>query len=329
MEVSHYFEFADAISGGIAESVRNQRQALDRAGIDYTTAPSLDADVLHCNFMGPRSLYYARKARRNDIPVVVHTHETAEQWEGSSFRFLNPLSGPYRRYLGYAYGLADHLIAPSAYTQEVIRDYTDTPSTVVTNGINADKLDGHEDLRDDYLDRFDLEPPVVGAVGIVLRRKGLTTFIEAARRCPDLDFVWFGHLFDRFLDRTTTKLVEDAPDNCEFTGYVEDIRGAYAATDIFFFPTREENQGMSLLEAAYCGIPPVIRDIPIYEDMFTDGENCRKAATMDGFVHALRELADDPAERDRLGGSAEAVAADHTLDVVADELRAIYDTVQR
>lgn len=54
----------------------------------------------------------------------------------------------------------------------------------------------------------------------------------------------------------TTRLVRAAPENRTFTGYVEDIRGAFAAGDVFFWPSKNENEGMALLEAMACGKPP-------------------------------------------------------------------------
>jgi 1,2-diacylglycerol-3-alpha-glucose alpha-1,2-glucosyltransferase len=253
MKVSHYFEWEQAITGGHAQSVQNQRTILDRSGIEYSTEPSLDVDLLHLNNMGPRSIYYATRARRRGIPVLVHTHQTAEDFR-ESFAFSNILAKPLKPYLRSAYSLADHVVCPSEYNREVIRDYTDAPATVISNGFDPSRLEGHESLREEYLDRYDLDPPVVFMVGHVIERKGLETFVETARSMPELDFAWFGYLnptggtLDRVLQsRRTRELVERSPDNCTVTGYVDDIRGAFAAGDVFFFPTKNENEGMALL----------------------------------------------------------------------------------
>ncbi|PSP53616.1 glycosyl transferase family 1, partial [Halobacteriales archaeon QH_7_68_42] len=53
MKISHYFEGEGTVTGGFAQSVHNQREILDRHGIEYTTDPTLDADLLHLNNMGP------------------------------------------------------------------------------------------------------------------------------------------------------------------------------------------------------------------------------------------------------------------------------------
>ncbi|MFW6384949.1 MAG: glycosyltransferase family 4 protein [Halodesulfurarchaeum sp.] len=329
MRVSHYFEWEKYITGGHAESVSNQRTIMDTRGIDYTIEPDLEADLLHLNNMGPKSIVYANRANRRDVPVLIHTHQTAEDFE-ESFALSDVLARPLRPYLEYAYSLGDHLVCPSEYNRRVIETYTSVPATVISNGFDETKLEGYEDLRETYLDRYDLDPPVVFNVGHVIPRKGLEAFVETARTMPDLDFVWFGYLnptggvFDRVLrSRKTTKLLERAPSNATFTGYVEDIRGAYAAGDIFFFPSKNENEGMALLEAMACGKPPVVRDIPTFE-WLTDGEDCLKADA--DFTDPIERLL-DVERRTEIGENAASRSEEFTLSSVGDELLSLYRTL--
>jgi 1,2-diacylglycerol-3-alpha-glucose alpha-1,2-glucosyltransferase len=326
MRVSHYFEWESYITGGHAQSVNNQRKILDRADIAYTTDPDPSADLLHLNNMGPRSVIAAKRARRAGTPVLVHAHQTAEDFAGS-FALSDHLAGPLRPYLEYAYGHADHLICPSAYNERTIETYVDVPTTVISNGYDPEKITGFEEYREPYLDRYDLEPPVVFNVGHVIPRKGLETFVETARDLPDLDFVWFGYLnptggtLDRVLrSRETERLVESAPENVTFTGYVEDIRGAYAAGDVFFFPTHNENEGMALLEAMATGAAPVVRDIETFE-WLEDGEDCLKAET--DFAPAIEALL-DPERRATIGSAARERSEAFSLEAIGDELIDLY-----
>jgi glycosyltransferase involved in cell wall biosynthesis len=331
MRVSHYFEWEQFVTGGHAQSVENQRTVLDRHGVAYTTAPDLSADLLHLNNMGPRSLYYARRARRAGVPVLVHAHQTAEDFE-ESFALSNVLAKPMRPYLEYAYDHADHLVCPTQFNADEMERYApDIPKTVISNGFDPQKVAGHDDpdRRRTYLDRYDMEPPVVFMVGHVIERKGLRTFVETARRMPDLDFAWFGYLnpgggtVDRVLrSRETTRLVKAAPDNCTFTGFVEDIEGAYAAGDVMFWPSKNENEGMALLEAMACGTPAVIRDIPTY-GWLDDGTDCLKAS--EEFVTPIRRLTDDDELRQRIGENAAETAEDFTIDAVGEQLVALYE----
>lgn len=330
MKINHYFEFEEHVTGGIRESVAHQRKMLDRLDLRYSTDPTLNGDAFHCNLMGPRSVWYARRARARDIPVVAHTHVTAEDF-GDSFRFTNALAKPLKPYLKWAYGLADALICPSEYNRRVIEEYTDTPTRVISNGVDQQKLEGFESLRSEYLERYDLEPPVVFLVGHVIKRKGLETFVELARQLPEFDFAWFGPLELSLKGRETTQLIEESPDNCTFTGFIDDIRGAFAAGDIFCFPTHEENEGIALLEAMTAGKPVLIRDIETFS-WLEDGTDCLKASRsggqsgVDAFVDALERL-EDPDLRDRLGSNAADRSEQFSLESVATQYQSLYEEV--
>ncbi len=327
VKVCHYFEWESWITGGQAQSVQNQRQMLTRHDIAYTTRPSLDVDLVHLNNMGPRSVLLAARARRRGIPVVAHTHQTAEDFR-ESFAFSNAIAGPMKPYLARAYAIPDHLICPSEHTADVLDDYCDTPRTVISNGFDPEKLAGYEHLREEYLDRYDLDPPVVFMVGHVIERKGLSTFVDTAEALPEVDFAWFGYLnpgggtIDRVLrSRETTKHVARAPDNCRFTGYLDDVRGAFAAGDVFFFPTKNENEGMALLEAMACGKPPVVSDIPTF-DWLDDGETCLKASG--DFSSAIEQITSDEDLRARVGEQAASASERYELGAVSDDLVGLY-----
>lgn len=347
MKVSHYFEFEERVTGGIAASVDHQRKMLDKIGIEYTTEPTIDADVLHCNLMGPRSVWYARRARKAGVPVVAHTHVTAEDF-GDSFRFTNALARPLKPYLRRAYGLADRLVCPSEYNRDLIRGYADVPTTVISNGVDTEKLDGFESLEAEYRERYDLSPPTVFLVGHVIKRKGLATFVETAHRMPDVDFVWFGPIDRSLKGRDTTRLIDESPENCTFTGFVDDVRGAYAAGDVFCFPTHEENEGIALLEAMAAGKPVVVRDIETFS-WLDDGEDCLKVGgrrdaeggerdaeggarptradargdDVAGFVDAIDELR-DPDRRAELGAAAAERGEAFSLSAIAERYRELY-----
>jgi len=329
MRISHYFEWEDVITGGHKQSVKNQRKIMEENGIEYTTKPDLSADILHLNNMGPRSIYYAKKAQRKDVPVLIHAHQTSEDLR-ESFAFSNLLSRPLKPYLKYAYSLGDHLICPSEHNKKVIEEYTGTKKTVVSNGFDPEKIRGFEKHREEYLERYNIDPPVVFNVGHVIKRKGLESFIKTAREMPELDFAWFGYLnptggnFDSILkSRDTQRLVNNSPDNCTFTGYIEDIRGAYAAGDIFFFPTKNENEGMALLEAMAASKPVVVRDIDTFE-WLEDGENCLK--TEENFAAELEKLKDSKI-REKLGRKAKKKSEQFELDKVSQELISVYESL--
>lgn len=330
MRISHYFEWENQITGGQKQSVKNQRKILERKNIEYTTEPNLEADILVLNNMGPKSVYYARKARKKDVPVIIHTHQTSKDLK-NSFLFSNILARPLKPYLKYAYSLADLLICPSEYNRREIENYTNAEKSVVSNGVDTEKLEGYEKLRKEYFEKYGLEKPVIFNVGHVIKRKGLETFVKTAEEMPQHDFVWFGFLnplgegsSSILQGRETKKIVENSPENCIFTGYIDDIRGAYAAGDIFFFPTLNENEGMALLESMSVGKPVVVRDIETYE-WLEHGKNSLKAKK--DFTPLLEKLVEDKELRESLGKSAEKKSKEFQLDKIGDNLVEEYRSV--
>jgi len=284
-----------------------------------------DVDVVHLNLIGPASVALARYARRTDTPLVLHCHVTSEDFR-ESFRGSDAVAPALRRYLRWFYSQADLVVTPSEYTRRRLLDYpVDAPVRALSNGVDHDSVAGHESLREPYRDRFDLDGVVMFAVGSVFERKGLTDFCAVAER-TDHEFAWFGTVDSGpQASPTVRRLTGDPPANVTFTGWVDDKPGAFGAGDVFFFPTKEENQGIVVLEAMACGRPCVLRDIPVFREYFEDGHDCLLCSSREEFVAALERLADDPDLRRRLGENGRETAAEHSLERVGEELVATYE----
>ena len=344
MRVLNYLELESRLDrSGIGTSARHQRAALADTDIQLVTSPWNGGglpkavakravgdplfesfDLAHCNLIGPGSVAVARHARRNGIPLVLHAHVTREDF-AESFRGSTAAAPALGRYLRWFYSQADLVLCPSEYTRRTLESYpVDAPIRPVTNGVDLGSLESFESLREPYRERYDLEGTVVFAVGNVFERKGLSTFCRLAAE-TDHEFVWFGP-YDTGPQASSEvrRWVGDPPANVTFTGWVEDIRGAYAAGDVCLFPTKTENQGIAVLEAMACGNPVVLRDIPVFREFYTDGEDCLLCGTRAEFREALDRLAADPDLRGRLGSNARETAREHGLDRVADELRDAY-----
>ncbi|WP_277555757.1 glycosyltransferase family 4 protein [Halobaculum limi] len=285
----------------------------------------VDVDVVHLNLIGPASVALARHAKRTDTPLVLHCHVTSEDFR-ESFRGSNTIAPALRRYLRWFYSQADLVLTPSEYTKQRLEGYpVDAPIRAMSNGIDHGSVEGHEQFRKSYRERFDLDGVVMFAVGSVFERKGLTDFCEVANR-TDHDFAWFGTVDDGPQASPTVKQwTQHPPENVTFTGWVDDKPGAFGAGDVFFFPTKEENQGIVVLEAMACGKPCVLRDIPVFREYFEDGHDCLLCDSRAEFVEALDRLATDADLRERLGANARETAAEHSLDRVGQELVATYE----
>lgn len=352
MRVLNYVELSGPLErSGIGTAPENQRAALRTTDADLELIASpwrggslvdaargllsgngafRDYDIAHCNMVGPGSLAVTAKAKRTDTPLVLHAHVTREDF-AESFRGSTTIGPVLERYLRWFYSLADLVICPSEYARRVLKSYpVEAPIRVISNGIDPDSIAGHEQLRDHYRDRYDLSGVVPFAVGSVFERKGLSTFCAVAEQV-DLDFAWFGK-YDTgpHASSTVRSHVKDPPENVTFTGWVDEKPGMYGAGDIFFFPTKVENQGIVVLEAMACGKACVLSDIPVFEEFFTHGEDCLKCETTKEYVEAIERLATDEALRTELGTNAQETAAEHRLDSVGEELLEAYqDLLER
>jgi 1,2-diacylglycerol-3-alpha-glucose alpha-1,2-glucosyltransferase len=309
-------------SGGIRRAYENHMKALRAAGVSFTADPGEDFHLLHIHSVGPRSMYLVERygGRR---PVVLHGHTTAEDF-ANSFVMSDSIAPMLGKFLRYYYNKADMLIAPSPYARDVLRRYdVGRPIEVVSNGVDLRRFQPSRRRRALARGRYALAGIVVFAVGLVLLRKGVDAFCEVARALPHLSFVWFGRVH-KAVKAETLRVIENAPPNVRFTGYVEDAVDAYAGGDIFFFPSHVENEGLAVLEAAAAGRPLVLRRSECFSGRYVHGENCLMGGDEEEFIAHVKALAENEALRARLGEAARAYAQPHSLERIGSRMKEIY-----
>lgn len=93
---------------------------------------------------------------------------------------------------------------------------------------------------------------------------------------------------------------------CRFVGYTDSPQDYMAAADAFCLPSYREGFGMVVVEAAAAGIPAVASRIYGVTDAVQEGVTglLHRPGDVADIVRALRELADDPARRTAMGGTA-------------------------
>ena len=123
------------------------------------------------------------------------------------------------------------------------------------------------------------------AVGLYIERKGILEFLELARRMPEYKFIWFGYTKPSLIPENISRAIKNRPSNVQFPGYVEsgELKDAYAGCDLYIFPTKEETEGIVLLEALALKTKTLISDIPIFDDWLKDGVDVYKAVDVDDF----------------------------------------------
>ncbi|MEI7498374.1 MAG: glycosyltransferase family 4 protein [Candidatus Falkowbacteria bacterium] len=333
MKICLYLEFYHFAGGalfkkigtGLLTSYRNQRKILSTIGVEYVEKWSDDCDILQINTPWIKSLYLIKKARKRGKKVIIWSHVTAEDAK-DVFRFAALFSPLIKKYLTYAYGLADVVFCPTEYTKSLLLAYglSDEKLLVMSNGVDTEIFFQDEAKRKSYREQFNLKTITIGTVALVIPRKGTDTFIGLAKTFSNNNFIWFGKKYNSLMVKP---LPQDLPGNCQFTGFVEDNIAAFNALDIFVFASHEENEGMVILEAAAVGLPILVRDIPVYEGWLVHNENCLKAKTEDEFSACIKKLIDDESLRLRLGKAAVQLARSRSKAVIGDMVSAIYSSL--
>lgn len=139
---------------------------------------------------------------------------------------------------------------------------------------------------------------VVLGVGQIQTRKGIIDFIEVAKACPAIKFVWaggfsFGKITDGF--DALSQVVENPPANVRFLGIVDRsaMNDIYNMADIMFLPSYSELFPMTVLEAMNVGIPIVLRNLDLYKNILFDFY--LQAEDNQSFASLIRKLMNDDA----------------------------------
>lgn len=333
MRVCLYLEAADLVAkSGFKTAYEQQRKALEKVGVSVTDDPDSEYDLLHLHFFGPRSLFYLKRAKRLKIPVVVHAHSMGAHDFEDSFTLFNSIAPLYEKYLYYFYESSDAIFTCSQYARESLRSQGITkPIYVVSNAVDRERFRFCEESRRMWRARLGLKNFTVFCAGNVIPRKGVLDFLEVARQLPQIEFVWFGHVWPKLLTfyPEMHKALENKTPNVKMPGFVEDTPAAFSAGDVFFLPSFRENQPMVLLEAASLGRPLVVRDIPEYHGWLVDKVNARTGSSVEEFVQIISELARNSHEWQRLSQAAQDLAQASSLPVVGQQLKELYEQLVR
>jgi len=312
---------------GITAAVEHQKRALRENGVEVRDKLDWSCDVIHINWPGPVSFLKLKQAQHQGKMGIVFAH-SGKDIEGG-FTLSERLQKPFIKWLCALYNSGDRVIAPSEYTKEMIMDFgvDEGKIQVVSNGVNLSKVEYTELGREQSRRKYNLDKPTVIVVGQVIPRKGIDVFVDVACRLPQYDFIWYGHRMNKLFmfDREMDNAINTAPDNVQFTGYVEDIGAAFSSGDLFFFPSVEENEGIVLLEAAARGLPIVTRDLPAYRGWLKHEVNCLKGDGKKDFVEFIKRTMEDEKLRDKLVSNGIKTAEEHKLENIGKKYLEIYN----
>ncbi|MFX0024838.1 MAG: glycosyltransferase family 4 protein [Candidatus Hermodarchaeota archaeon] len=252
-----------------------------------------DYDIIHSHGCFPYTSWLLKKGIRLNKSVVISAHQTHHDLDGS-FPFSKKISQMFKLYLRRYYRHGDVLICPTKNSKRIVKKELkiNKPIKVISNGVDTQIFRYSHEKRLQFRKKHNLNKPTVLAVGMPTKRKGFFDFIKISKLLNKYHFIWVGkRAFPLIQPNYNINF-----NNLIMPGYVEDIIAAYSSGDIFCFPSYYEGEGIAILEAISCGLPIIIRDLPVYEGRFFDGKNCLKASNNKEFVENINYLIENPNE---------------------------------
>lgn len=332
MKVLLYTEMEKKVrKSGLGKAIEHQKKALTNEGIEWTTNPKDDYDILHINTYFPKSYRLAKKAKKKGKKVVYHAHSTEEDYK-DGFIMGRQTSKIFKWWLIKCYSLGDVIVTPTPYSKRLLQGYKgleDKKIYPISNGIEIEffkkDVKAGEKFRKDY--GYTKKDKVIIGIGLYIKRKGIIDFVELAKRLPEYKFIWFGYSSLKAATKPVRDAVNTKLPNLTWAGYVEQdvIKAAMSGADLYLFPTLEETEGIPIIEACACKQNAIIRDIPIFEGWLEDGKNVYKAKDVDEFENKIKDFFSG--KLPSLVDNAYEVAVERDLKTVGKQLKNVYKDV--
>jgi len=224
-------------------------------------------DIIHVHSITPWSIMKAMKYKKRGAKLVHTVHSTINTNEGNTIgsRSLE------RKYYNWAFRKHDYLLAVSELVKKDLERDGFKNVELSYNAINTKFFKKNERLGKTLRNELNIDKKIVLNVAQVNPRKGVYDFINIAKRNPELHFIWVGGTPFSILTKDYFKvkrIMSKEYENITFYGYVDDIRKAYSAADIFLTPSYNETFGLTIIEAASSGLPVIVRDLIVYKKLF-------------------------------------------------------------
>ena len=285
--------------GGVQIQVEQTMASLKQHGVEVFPLPwwddSISPDLIH--FFGKPTLSYARLVKQKRIRLVVADLLTSQGsrngWQRLPFLilcFLDRLvGGRLRQKLGWSvYDLADRCICLTSWEASLVRNMYGARNArieVVPNGVERVFLEDRGSLvRGEHLVTTVTITPrkrVVEMVQVAALAKVKLRVIGKPYHSQDPYYLLF------------LQAVQEARPWVEYVGPIEDralLAGEYRKAAGFVLLSAMESQSLSALEAAACGCPLLLSDLPWARCSFGDQASYAPIASSEVTAEFLRRF---------------------------------------
>jgi glycosyltransferase involved in cell wall biosynthesis len=214
------------------------------------------------------NVYYALVARLAGVRTIVHTIHNVFPFEGS----LRLVRIAMRRGLRLM-GATAVAVGQSVAENEQQRFHN--PAVVIPNWYDANvfrRPSSEERAQARRLYGILDDRPVVVTMGNCNEWKNHTVLLQALRIIADTGSdCFYLHAGAEDQCRSEYHLAGELglSDRCRFLGLISDPRAALWAADVFAMPSIREGFSIAAIEAAACGLPLVLSDVPGLRDLKT------------------------------------------------------------
>lgn len=268
---------ADSVEGqGVGSAYIEQVNLLKEGAsdiFDIKINDKSDADIIHIHSINPE--FYFKMKRTKGVSVC-YVHFLPHTLDGS-IKLPKIIFNIFKKYVIKFYNTADNLVVVNPIFIKDLEKYNISRDkiTYIPNYVSKDnfyKLDKKKVNK--IRKELNISPDafVVIGVGQIQTRKGVLDFVNTAKSMPDITFIWcggfsFGHITDGYEE--LKKVYESPPSNVKFLGIVprDKMNEMFNIADLLFMPSYNELFPMAILEAVNIGIPLLLRDLELYEDI--------------------------------------------------------------
>ena len=258
-----------------------------------------------------------RLARRHGVPYVVGTH--------GSFDSVLLQKGKTKKMLYWhlflrkclRYAIALHFTTEYERRQAILLR-SGYSNFIVPNCMQKEAFEINESLGEQVREEFQILPdaPVLISVGRPDPKKRLDVLLESfpqvLQHFPQARLMIVGHHHNKYaleMKRFSERM--GLSDKVIWTGYRtgDDLKGCYAAADLFLLPSMDENFGMAVMEAMALRIPVVISNhVGIAEDVERYNTGIVTKANPEQITRAVIDLLSDRRRLQEMGENARKAA---------------------